>query len=301
MASKVHLTFLGTGDQIPSRARNHTSILLEFNDENILIDCGEGTQRQFRKAGLNPCKVTRILITHWHGDHVLGIPGLLSTLASSGYNKTLFIYGPKGTKEKIKKVLEVFNFYKSYEINVEEIGSGVFYSGKNFFLEAEDMEHGIPALAYSFSETGNIRIDKEKLKKSGLPEGPLLQKLKEGKDVVHDGKKFKSKDLIYQENDKKISVVLDTKINKNILPLIKNSDVFICEGTYSDELKKEAEEHLHMTVKQAAEVAKKGKVKRLILTHVGGRHSKDMKGLLDEATSVFSETTIARDLDEVEI
>ena len=132
MTSKVHLTFLGTGDQIPSRARNHTSILLDFNEENILIDCGEGTQRQFRKAELNPCKITKILITHWHGDHVLGLPGILSTLAFSGYNKTLFIYGPKGINEKIKKMLEIFNFYKTYEIKVEEIKPGIFYERKNY-------------------------------------------------------------------------------------------------------------------------------------------------------------------------
>src|SRR3989344_6440168 len=156
MTSKVNLTFLGTGDQMPSRARNHSAIILSFNEENILIDCGEGTQRQFRKADLNPCKVTRILISHWHGDHVLGLPGLLSTLAVSNYNKTLYIYGPNGINEKIKKMLEVFNFYKTYEIKVEEIKSGTFYEGKNFYLSAEVMEHGIPAIAYSFVEKGSL-------------------------------------------------------------------------------------------------------------------------------------------------
>ena len=92
MTAKIKLTFLGTADQIPSANRNHTSMLLTYGGENILIDCGEGTQRQFRKAHLNPCKITRILITHWHGDHVLGLPGLLQTLAASDYNKTLYIY-----------------------------------------------------------------------------------------------------------------------------------------------------------------------------------------------------------------
>jgi len=301
MTSKIDLTFLGTGDQIPSKTRNHTSILLSSNEENILIDCGEGTQRQFRRAGLNPCKITRILITHWHGDHVLGIPGILSTLSVSGYNKTLFIYGPKGTKEKIKKILEIFNFYKTYEIKIEELTSGRFYEGKNFYLESEEMEHGIPALAYSFNLIGKTRINKEKLKKSGLPEGPLLKKLKEGKDVVHKEKKFKSRDLIYKEPGKKISFVLDTKLNKKILPFVKSSDLLVCEGTYSKELEKEAGEHLHMTVTQAAEIAKEGNVKKLILTHVGSRHSKNMKGILEEAKEIFKDSTLARDLDRLEI
>ncbi|MCR4327020.1 MAG: ribonuclease Z [Nanoarchaeota archaeon] len=301
MASKVEITFLGTADQIPSKGRNHTSILINFNEENVLVDCGEGTQRQFRKAELNPCKITRILITHWHGDHVLGLPGLLSTLASSGYNKTLFIYGPKGIDEKIRKMLEVFNFYKNYEIKVKEVESGVLLDQKDFFISCEEMEHGVPALSYSFTVKGTSRIDKAKLKKSGLPEGPLLQKIKEGKDVTYNGKKFKAKDLIYEEENKKVSVVLDTKLNKRILPFVKDSDIFISEGTYSKDLEKEAEEHLHMTVSQAAEIAKKGKVKKLIITHVGSRHSKNIKELLSEAKGIFKETTLARDFDKFEI
>jgi len=299
--SQINLTFLGTGDDIPSRSRNHTSILLRNNQENILIDCGEGTQRQFRKAGLNPCKITRILITHWHGDHVLGLPGLLSTLSMSGYNKTLYIYGPKGIKEKMKKTLEVFNFHKNYEINVEEVSPGIFYEVKNFYLSAEEMEHGIPTLAYSFVRKGNFRIKKEKLKKSGLSEGPHLQELKEGKDISYGGKKFKSKDFVYKEEDKKVSIVLDTKMNKKIIPFVKDSNVLVSEATYSGELSKEAEDHLHLTVIQAAQIAKKSKSKKLILTHVSSRYLKNMKGLLKEAKGVFTESYLVKDLEKVEI
>ena len=110
MPEKIKITFLGTSDAIPSAARNHPSFLLTYQGENILVDCGEGTQRQFRKAGLNPCKITRILITHWHADHVLGIPGLLKTLALSGYNKTLYVYGPSGTRELMNSLLKLFGF-----------------------------------------------------------------------------------------------------------------------------------------------------------------------------------------------
>ncbi|NCO18094.1 ribonuclease Z [Candidatus Pacearchaeota archaeon] len=298
---QINLTFLGTGDNIPSRARNPTSILLRMNEENILFDCGEGTQRQFRKAGLNPCKITRILITHWHGDHILGLPGLLSTLAISGYNKTLYIYGPNGIKEKIKKTLEVFNFFKNYEIKVEELKSGLFYEDKNFYLSCEEMEHGIPTLAYSFVNKGNIRIDKDKLKKSGLPEGPILQKLKDGKDVSYEGKKFKSKDLVYKDLNKKISVVLDTKLNKKIIPFVKNSDILIAEGTYSKELSKEAEEHFHLTISQAAEIAKKSTSKKLILTHISSRYSKEIKTLLSEANEIFNESYLVKDLEKIEL
>ena len=136
----VKIIFLGTADSIPSAKRNPTSILLNYNGENILVDCGEGTQRQFRKAKLNPCKVTRLLITHWHGDHVLGIPGLLQTLALSGYNKTLFIYGPEGTKEFVKRLLSTFIFRKKYQIKIEEVGQ------KTMFFETKDFKNAVKYL-----------------------------------------------------------------------------------------------------------------------------------------------------------
>ena len=286
---------MGTADSIPSSTRNHTSVLLSFNKENILFDCGEGTQRQFRKAKLNPCKITKILISHWHGDHVLGLPGLLSTLALSGYNRKLEIYGPKGIKKKIDDMLKLYKFHFEYGLIVKELKSGIFFENKDFLLEAEEMEHSISCLAYSFIEKGHIRIKPEKVKELGS--GPHLRNLKEGKDIVIEGKKIKSKDCIYKENDRKISFVMDTKLNKKIVPFVKGADLFISEGTYSSNLEKEAREHLHLTVGQVAEVAKKAKVKKLIITHVSSRYLKNMKALLDEAKKIFKESYLPRDLD----
>src|SRR4030042_2748714 len=131
MAEKINITFLGTSDSVPSAVRNHPAVLLTYLEENILIDCGEGTQRQFRKAKRNPCKITRILITHWHADHVLGIPGLLKTLALSGYNKTLFIYGPKGTKELMNNLLNLFGIKEKYPLIVKDV-IGKFFENENF-------------------------------------------------------------------------------------------------------------------------------------------------------------------------
>jgi ribonuclease Z len=149
MSNEISITFLGTSDQIPSAKRNHTSILISYTNENILIDCGEGTQRQFRIAKINLCKLTKILITHWHGDHVLGLPGLLQTLALNGYNKTLEIYGPKKTKKFVEEMLALFNFQREYTIKVFEIDSGVFFDSKEFYLEAKSVYHGIPCNAYN--------------------------------------------------------------------------------------------------------------------------------------------------------
>lgn len=297
----IKITFLGTADSIPSSSRNHTSILLNNNKENILVDCGEGTQRQFRKAKLNPCKLTRILITHWHGDHVLGLPGILSTLALSSYSKKLFIYGPIGIKKKINDMLEVFSFKREYEIAVEEISAGKFFENDDFYLEAEEMEHGIACLAYSFTKKGKLRIDKKKLLSSGLEQKPYLKDLTEGKNIEIDSKKYFSKKLTYLEPNKKISIVMDTKFNKKIKPFVKNSDILISEGTYDSSLEKEAEEKMHLTVGQIAKIAKLSKTKKLIITHVSSRYLRNMNLLLNSAKEIFNESYFAKDLDTFEI
>jgi len=301
MASKINLTFLGTSDAIPSAKRNHPAVLLTYNGENILVDCGEGTQRQFRKAHLNPCKVTRILITHWHGDHVLGLPGLLSTLSLTGYNKTLYIYGPKGTKTFVQEMLRAFAFKKNYEIKTEEVSSGKFFQGKDFYLEVKPMTHGIPANAYNFVKEGGLRIDKNKLKKSKLPLGPMLQELKKGKDVKYEGKKFKAKDLTYKDNDKKISFVMDTIYNDKIASFVKNADILVGESTFSNEDEDKAREHKHLTSGQLAKIAKNGKVGKLILTHISSRYENNLKFILDQAKKVFKNSEIVRDLDVIEL
>ncbi len=300
MSSKIKLTFLGTSDAVPSVKRNHPSILATYRGENILIDCGEGTQRQIRNAKLNPCKISKILITHWHGDHVLGIPGILQTLSLSDYSDVFFIYGPKGTKQHIKEMLNAFRFSQNYKIEVHEV-SGKFFETDDFYIEAESMMHGIPANAYSFVIKDKLRVDKKKLEKTKIPSGPLIQNLKQGKDISHNGKKYKSKDLTYLEKGRKISFVLDTADNDKIIPFVKDADLFISESTFSKELKDKAKKYMHLTSEQAATNAKKAKVKKLILTHISGRYEDNMKGILNEARKIFKETYLVKDLDVLEV
>lgn len=299
MADKIKIVFLGTSDAVPSTERNHTSILLEYKNENILVDCGEGTQRQFRKAKLNPNKTTRLLITHWHGDHILGIPGLLQTLSFSGYNKTLFIYGPKGTKEFMKNMLKTFVFQEKIKMNVEEV-EGKFFETEDFYIKAEKMSHGTPCNAYTFVKKGTIRIDKKKLEKAKI-QGPILKQLKEGRDIIYNGKKYKAKDLTYSEEGKKISFVFDTSFNDKIIPFVENSNLLICESTFGEDLEDKAKEYKHLTAKQTGEIAKKSKSKKLILTHISQRYSKNPKKILDAAKKIFKNSVLANDLDRFEI
>ncbi len=300
MTEEIKLTFLGTADQIPSLKRNHTAVLLTYKGENILVDCGEGTQRQFRKAKLNPCKITRILITHWHGDHVLGIPGLLETLALSGYNKTLCIYGPKGTKTRMRALLNLFGIRKDFKIEIKEVNN-IFLREKEFYLESKKMKHGVYCNAYSFVKKGMIRINKEKLKKSKLSNGPHMNKLKQGKNVRYKGKKYLAKNLTFKEEDKKITFILDTVENKNTVPIAKNSDLLICESNFDSGLSDKAKQRKHLTARQAGKIAKKSKSKKLILTHLSQRYDKDPKEILDEAKKVFKNSYLAKDLDVIKI
>lgn len=300
MAERIKIIFLGTSDSIPSAERNHPAFLIVYKGENILVDCGEGTQRQFRKAGLNPGKVTRILITHWHADHILGIPGLLKTLALSGYNKTLYIYGPRGTKFFMEALLKLFAFNKTFPIEMHEV-SGKFFEDKDFFLQAEAMHHGTPCNAYSFVKKGQIRIDKQKLKIHGIKEGPHLKKLKAGKNISYNGKKYPASKLTFAEREKKISFVLDTSANEKIARFVKNSDVFVCESSYVEELEDLAKRHHHLTASQAAQAAKSAKVGKLFLVHTSQRYEKNPGKILNEAKKIFKNSSIPKDLDSVEI
>lgn len=293
----LKVLFLGTGNAVPTKERNHTSILVSFQNENILVDCGEGTQRQFRFAEVSPAKLTRLLITHWHGDHVLGIPGLLQTLSMIGYSKQLKVYGPRGTANNLSLLSEVFKDFK-VQMDVKEISSDKIET-RDLIIQSLPMRHGIPTLGYSISIKDRIRLDKSKLKKLKLPNSPLLGEIQKGKDVVINGKKVSSKSLTYLEKGKKITIILDTGMAPNAIELAKDSDVLIIESTFSSGEKEQAVEYLHLTAEDAATIAKKANVSRLILTHVSQRYEHKLKIIEKEAKKIFKNTSIVKDLDAI--
>ena len=297
---KIPITFLGTSQAVPTAKRNHTAVLIQYSGENILVDCGEGTQRQFRKAHINPCKLTRILITHWHGDHVLGIPGLIQTLGLNGYNKTLHIYGPKGTKRFMKELTKFFVLVGRIKIEVHEATKGKVFETSDFVVKAIPMKHGPPSNAYSITEKTKNRLDKQKIKKLKLP-GKLLAKLSQGKNVKHKGKTINAKQISYKTLPKKIAIIMDTKINPNCQKIAKNADLIISEATYLDKDKALASKHKHLTAEQAAETAAKAKAKQLILTHISQRNDLKENIIIKEAKRKFKNTKLAHDLMQVEI
>ncbi len=306
MVEKINITFLGTGSAIPTARRNHPAILLQYRNENVLVDCGEGTQRQFRKAKLNPGKITKILISHWHGDHTLGLPGLLQTMILNGRNDKLDIYGPRGTKEKLKEMLDVFmkryfnlndKFGRGFEIVVHEVEKRKIFDDDDFYIETSDANHGIPAIAYSFVVKEKNRLDREKLNKLNIPNSPLIGDLANGKVVEIDGKKIDGAKLIYKEKSRKVVFIMDTLYNEDAIDLSKGADLIISEASYSKDEQEIANEYKHMTSIDAAKIAKKAKAKSLALIHLSQRYDMIPKIILNEAKTIFKDVIVPDDLD----
>lgn len=295
----ITVTFLGTGNAVPTKLRNHTAILVEFLNEHILVDCGEGTQRQFKIAGISPAKLTRLLITHWHGDHVLGLPGLFQTLAMSDYTKTLEIYGPRHTAQNIALLQDLFREFKIATRARE--GTGTLVDTPLFSIDADLMAHGTPTNAYSITLKERRRLDKAKLKKLKLPNSPLLGQLQAGRDIIVEGKKIKAKDASYIEPGKKVAVILDTGMTEAAVQLAKNADLLICEATFLYEEAEKAREYKHLTAADAATIAKKAKARQLILTHISQRYEHNLSVIEREAKKIFRNTKIVKDFDVVTV
>jgi ribonuclease Z len=296
----MQILFLGTSSMVPTKERNQSGILVSYGSENILVDCGEGTQRQLKIAGVSLAKITKILISHWHGDHVLGLPGLIQSMSAVGYEKTLRVYGPVGTKKFMKKMFGVFLFDRDIEIEVHEIREGKFFENDEFILEAAPLEHNIETLGYNIIEKDKRKINLKFVKKAGIPEGPLLGKLQEGKSMVWKGKKINADKATYIIKGKKVTIISDTVPCKGTGILAKDSDLLICESTYSSELEGKGEKHGHMTAKQAAELANRSNVKRLVLTHFSARY-KNVHELEEDARNYFDDVLCAKDFMKINL
>ena|SRR3989344_2965138 len=288
----MKITFLGTSSMIPTKERNHPSILISHEQENILIDCGEGTQRQLKIASINPCKITKILITHLHNDHILGLPGLLQTLQTQNYSKTLEIYGPSKTSKFIKEIKNLFKI--QLPTKTIEIKKPLFLETKNLQFKALKMKHNSTCLAYSITEKDKRKINLNYTKKFGLTKHPLLGELQKGKKITYKGKKITLEKATHLIKGKKITIIYDTVKNPNTIKISKDADLLIAESTYTSNLQDKAKEYLHLTAEQAAEIAKKANAKQLILTHFSQRY-KSSSIFLKEAKTIFKNTKLAKD------
>ena len=309
----MDIQFLGTGAGQPSKARNVSSLALKLLDEINevwLFDCGEGTQNRILETTIRPRKVSKIFITHLHGDHIFGLPGFLSSRAFQANEEQtdLEIYGPQGIKSFVLTSLRVSGSRLPYRIHFHEFDQdslGKILETDKFTVYAEELDHTIFCVGYRVMQKDlEGTLDAEALKAAGVPFGPLFGQIKNGQDVVlKDGTKIIAKEFISAPKKGKVITILgDTRKTNASVRLGLGADVLVHESTYGKGDEKIAKSHGHSTNMQAAQVAKDASAKRLLLNHVSARFlGRDIGKMAADAKTIFENTHIVRDLEEVEI
>ena len=297
----MEITFLGTSSAVHSSSRSHPAIVLKAFGETILFDCGEGTQRQLIYGKISPMKISKIFITHYHGDHILGIPGLLQSMNFRGRETKLTIYGPKGL-ENLRSAISSLGF-PNFDFPLEwvEIDSGTIIENEEYVIKAQKVKHNTLTLAYSVEEIKKPRFLREKAIELGVPVGPDFGKLHNGIPVEVDGKTIKPEQVLGPpRKGHKITYSGDTMPCEEMIQFARDSSILIHEATYKVEDKDKAELHAHSTSKDAAEIALYSNSKKLILTHISTRYT-DTRDLLAQAREIFENTELAEDLMKKEI
>ncbi|TWE06283.1 RNAse Z [Neobacillus bataviensis] len=304
----MDLFFLGTGAGMPAKLRNVTSIALKLLEERgavWLFDVGEATQHQILHTSIKPRRIEKIFITHLHGDHIYGLPGLLSSRSFQGGETEVTVYGPKGIKEYIQVSLSLSQTYLKYPLSVIEISEGIIFEDEQFTVEARRLDHGIPSYGYRIVERdrpGTLLADK--LKEAGVQPGPIFRKIKNGETVtLEDGRVIEPDKFLGPSQQGRIVTILgDTRYCENSRWLAQDADFLVHEATFAKGEEQLAFDYFHSTTRQAAEIAIQADCKRLCLTHISSRYDRQAwLELVGEAREVFPETDIAEDFKEFNI
>jgi ribonuclease Z len=305
----MELEFLGTGAGVPAKHRNVSSMALKLLDERNavwLFDCGEGTQMQILQTTIRPRKIEKIFITHLHGDHIFGLPGLLSSRSFQGGADKLTIYGPVGLERFVKTSLQISKSRLSYPLEFVELSAdGVIFEDQQFKVTAKILEHGVMSFGYRVAEKdleGELQADK--LRALGVKPGPIFGRLKRGEVVtLEDGRVLNGQAFLGEKRQGRVVTILgDTRKTPNAIELAQNSDLLVHESTFKQAEEQMARAYFHSTTKQAAEVAKAANVKKLALTHISARYlGKEAAELEKEAQAVFSNTKLVKDFDSLVI
>ncbi len=298
----MKIVFLGTGGSWPSPERNVLSIAVKREKEIILLDCGEGTQRQFMLSPLSFMQTKIILISHFHGDHFLGLPGLIQSMTLNDREDDLKVFGPVGTLNLVKTLLELGYFNPGFRVEVRDLEPGETVDFDAYRISTFRAKHNVPCIGYSIEERDRPgRFDLEKAKQLGIPEGPLYRRLQRGEEVKVDDKVF-TPDMVMgpPRKGRKIVYTGDTTPSSEIVEAAKDCDVLIHDATAESSLEEKANKYGHSTAKQAAEIAKECNAKVLFLVHISPRYD-DAAPLLEEAKAEFENTILADDLMEYEV
>ena len=298
----MKLVFLGTSAAQPTEFRGLSCICLEREGEILMFDAGEAAQIAYLKSGLGWNKKMKIFVTHLHGDHCVGILGILQTMSMQHRTESLEIYGPSGIEEFISVNIKILNFGLSFPIFISVIKEGVVFDSKSYSISVCKANHSIAAFSYLFKEKDKPgRFNVEKAKELKIPEGNLWNKLQNGNSVEINGKIITPDQVLGEKRSgKKVGISGDTMPTKELEKFFENSDYLIFDSTFLDEIKEKAEETCHSTAKQAATLAKNAGVRNLILTHFSARY-KDEARHLEEAQAIHDSVITAKDLLKIEI
>jgi ribonuclease Z len=299
----MELQFLGTGAGMPSKMRNTSSAVLNLSAEGEgywLFDCGEATQHQILHTALKPRKIGKIFITHLHGDHIFGLPGLIGSRSFLGGDERLDIYGPLGLKEWLNTTLRITKTHLNYELVIHEIEEGTVHEDDNFRVTAKFLQHVvIPCLGYRIEQKplpGKLLIDK--VNEVGVPKGPLLKQLKDGEDVeLPDGRIVFSKEVTGESRPGfTVAILGDTSYCATAIELAQNADILVHEATFDSTTGNLAKEYGHSTISDAARTALEAGAKTLIANHISARFMpSDLEHLKRQGEAIFTELHIAED------
>ncbi|MEM3184540.1 MAG: ribonuclease Z [Candidatus Hadarchaeales archaeon] len=299
----LRIIFLGTTGSIPTKSRGMPSIAIRRESDLLLFDCGEGTQRQMLLAHLSPLKVGAIFITHLHGDHFLGLAGLIQTMSLFSRKEPLSIYCPRGEGERLKSYIFAPRYDLTFDLEICELSDGEEVRMSEYRVVAAEADHSVPSLAYALVENDRPgRLNVEKAISLGVRPGPDFSRLKAGESItLPDGRKVYPSDVLGPaRRGRKIVYTGDTIPSEKIVKLSKDADVLIHDCTLGEEFSEKAREGGHSTPLEAAEIARAANVRLLILFHISPRHE-DPSPLLEQARRIFPNTIIAEDLMELEI
>jgi ribonuclease Z len=295
----IEVTFLGTSCSTPTKGRNLSSLAITHRGAWYLFDTPEGVQQQLMRNKLSHIKLKHIFISHFHGDHTLGLPGLLATMGIHERTNPLTIFGPKGIGKKVKQAIDFAGIKPVFQIFTKELKEGKVLENTHHTISCVKLNHSIACFGFIFETKGKEgTFQRNKALKLEIPEGPLWSKLQKGKNIRVKGKTFTPKQVMdYSKKliGTRIGFVTDTSPHSHYIQKLKNVDVLIHEASFCESEKERAVEVKHSTAKMAAEVAKKVKAKELILTHFSPRYA-DGKEMLREARKVFRKTSMAEDL-----
>jgi ribonuclease Z len=298
---------LGTSSGKPTLKRNVSALAVAREAEWLLFDCGEGTQMQITRAGLSPSRLSAVFITHLHGDHFNGLPGLLSTMGLDRRTRGLGLTGPQGIREYLDLLERLRVAFLTYPVELRQFNSlaesTVVYETAEYSVSALALDHRLFALGYRIDERPRPgRFNVEQARKLGVPEGPLWGRLQSGEDVrLVDNSVVRSSDVMGAARPgKSIAYCLDTRPCAMAVQLARNVDLLIHEATYTEEFASEAQQYGHSTAAQAARTARDAGARRLLITHFSTRFP-DPTPLLEEARAIFPDTILAEDLMEIEV